>query len=176
MQIFKKQNGFVTISSAEYDNLMQHPNDCTAFGCIWFTPTADHIDILNIATKAMQRQVSPSHLDTLRQQLTDDFKDVFPARLPNQLPPTRAIEHEIRLMPGHEPPCKPHYRLSNDDSDRLKKVLDDRLSKGMMSPANSPYGAPVLFVLQKDGSYRMVIEYRGLQTHRPQQTTFVKNR
>jgi Reverse transcriptase (RNA-dependent DNA polymerase) len=50
----------------------------------------------------------------------------------------------------------------NDDLDRLEKVLDDRLSKGMISPANSPYGAPVFFVLKKDGSYRMVIDYRGL--------------
>ena len=163
---FKKQNDIVMISSAEYDDLMQHPEDCAAFGCIFFSPLEkDNIDIVNITSfkgDMFTDKVSQDHLDTLRQQLTDDFKDVFPTELPNQLPPARAIEHEIRLPPNHEPPCKPHYRLSNDDLDRLKKVLDDRLSKGMISPANSPYGAPVFFVLKKDGSYRMVIDYRGL--------------
>jgi hypothetical protein len=33
---FKKQNDFVTISSSEYNDLMQRPDECAAVGCLWF--------------------------------------------------------------------------------------------------------------------------------------------
>jgi hypothetical protein len=117
----------------------------------------------------MQARYRKAHLATLRQQLTDDFKDVFPAELPNQLPPARAIEHEIRLMPGHETPCKPHYRLSNDDLDRSKKLLDDRLSTGMISPANFTLRCTSFLCTNErwilPNGYRLP---RPQQTHRPQ--------
>uniref|UniRef100_A0A1J3IN33 Retrovirus-related Pol polyprotein from transposon 17.6 n=1 Tax=Noccaea caerulescens TaxID=107243 RepID=A0A1J3IN33_NOCCA len=44
----------------------------------------------------------------------------------------------------------------------LKKQLEDLLSKGFIRPSVSPWGAPVLFVKKKDGSFRLCIDYRGL--------------
>ncbi|GJW56037.1 putative reverse transcriptase domain-containing protein [Tanacetum coccineum] len=43
-------------------------------------------------------------------------------------------------------------------SDQLKKLSD----KGFIRPSSSPWGAPVLFVKKKDGSFRMCIDYREL--------------
>jgi hypothetical protein len=44
----------------------------------------------------------------------------------------------------------------------LKSTLDDLLSKGFIRPSVSPFGAPILFVKKKDGTRRMVIDYRLL--------------
>ncbi|GKC39478.1 putative reverse transcriptase domain-containing protein, partial [Tanacetum coccineum] len=43
-------------------------------------------------------------------------------------------------------------------SDQLKELSD----KGFIRPSSSPWGASVLFVKKKDGSFRMCIEYREL--------------
>nr|GFC28765.1 putative reverse transcriptase domain-containing protein [Tanacetum cinerariifolium] len=45
-----------------------------------------------------------------------------------------------------------------DLSEQLKELSD----KGFIRPSSSPWGAPVLFVKKKDGSFRMCIDYREL--------------
>jgi len=94
--------------------------------------------------------------------LLAEFSDVFPTQLPNHLPPPRAVDFEIELEPGHTPPSRPTYRLSSEELAELKSTLDDLLSRGFIAPSVSPYGAPILFVKKKDGTRRMVIDYRGL--------------
>nr|GEY13690.1 putative reverse transcriptase domain-containing protein [Tanacetum cinerariifolium] len=43
-------------------------------------------------------------------------------------------------------------------SDQLKELAD----KGFIRPSSSPWGAPVLFIKKKDGSFRMCIDYQEL--------------
>nr|GEV39750.1 hypothetical protein [Tanacetum cinerariifolium] len=45
-----------------------------------------------------------------------------------------------------------------DLSEQLKELSD----KGFIRPSSSPWGAPVLFVKKKDGSFRICIDYREL--------------
>ena len=42
----------------------------------------------------------------------------------------------------------------------LKKQLDESLQKGFIRPSSSPWACPVLFVKKKDGTDRMVVDYR----------------
>ena len=44
----------------------------------------------------------------------------------------------------------------------LKAQLQELLGKGVIRPSASPWGAPVLFVKKKDGSFQMCIDYRQL--------------
>ncbi|GKF42026.1 putative reverse transcriptase domain-containing protein [Tanacetum coccineum] len=44
----------------------------------------------------------------------------------------------------------------------LSKQLQELLEKGFIRPSSSPWGAPVLFVKKKDGSFQMCIDYREL--------------
>ncbi len=44
----------------------------------------------------------------------------------------------------------------------VKKQIEELESKGYVRPSSSPWGAPVLLVKKKDGSERMVIDYRAL--------------
>ncbi|KAD4180106.1 hypothetical protein E3N88_28697 [Mikania micrantha] len=45
-----------------------------------------------------------------------------------------------------------------ESSNQLQELLD----KGFIRPSFSPWGAPVLFVKKKDGSFRICIDYREL--------------
>lgn len=96
------------------------------------------------------------------QRLLVDYADVFPDKLPDTLPPRRAVDFIIELEPGHTPPCKPTYKLGPDELTELRSTIDDLMSKGHIQPSTSPFGAPILFVKKKDGSKRMVIDYRAL--------------
>nr|GFA01609.1 putative reverse transcriptase domain-containing protein [Tanacetum cinerariifolium] len=89
------------------------------------------------------------------------FPDVFPEDLPG-LPPPRQVEFEIELVPGAAPVAHAPYRLAPSKMKELAKQLQELSDKGFIRPSSLPWGAPVLFVKKKDGSFRMCIDYRKL--------------
>nr|GFB58398.1 putative reverse transcriptase domain-containing protein [Tanacetum cinerariifolium] len=78
------------------------------------------------------------------------------------LPPTRPVEFQIDLVPGAAPVAWAPYRLAPSEMKELAKQLKELSDKGFIRPSSSPWGAPVLFVKKKDGSFRMCIDYREL--------------
>ncbi|NBK25918.1 MAG: hypothetical protein EOM68_28375, partial [Spirochaetia bacterium] len=77
--------------------------------------------------------------------ILEEFKDVFPDDLPGP-PPDLSVNHKIDLEPGSVPPHRPIYQMSEQELQEVKKQLDDLLSKGLIRPSVSPFGAPILFV------------------------------
>ncbi|GJR56059.1 reverse transcriptase domain-containing protein [Tanacetum coccineum] len=55
-----------------------------------------------------------------------------------------------------------HHRLAPSEMKELAEQLQELTDKGFIRPSSSPWGAPVLFVKKKDGSFRMCIDYREL--------------
>ncbi|GJT85025.1 putative reverse transcriptase domain-containing protein [Tanacetum coccineum] len=78
------------------------------------------------------------------------------------LPPTRQVEFQIDLIPGAAPIAHAPYRLAPSKMKELLDQLQELSDKGFIRPSSSPWGAPVLFVKKKDGSFRMCIDYREL--------------
>ncbi|GJT38575.1 putative reverse transcriptase domain-containing protein [Tanacetum coccineum] len=91
-----------------------------------------------------------------------DFPEVFPEDLPG-LPPARPVEFQIDLIPGAAPVARAPYRLAPSEMKELLEQLQELSDKGFIRPSSSPWGAPVLFVNKKDGSFRMCIKYRELK-------------
>ncbi|GJR85131.1 putative reverse transcriptase domain-containing protein [Tanacetum coccineum] len=87
-----------------------------------------------------------------------DFPEVFPEDLPG-LPPTRPVEFQIDLISGAVPVARAPYRLAPSEMKELSEQLQELSDKGFIRPSSSPWGAPVLFVKKKDGSFRMCINY-----------------
>ncbi|GJW34214.1 putative reverse transcriptase domain-containing protein [Tanacetum coccineum] len=85
----------------------------------------------------------------------------FPEDLPG-LPPTRQVEFQIDLVPGVAPVAQAPYRLAPSKLQELSTQLQELSDKGFIRPSSSPWGAPVLFVKKKDGSFWMCIDYHEL--------------
>nr|GFC92759.1 putative reverse transcriptase domain-containing protein [Tanacetum cinerariifolium] len=54
------------------------------------------------------------------------------------------------------------YRLAPSELEELSGQLKELQDKGFIRPSSSPWGAPILFVKKKDGTFRMCIDYREL--------------
>ncbi|GJZ85537.1 putative reverse transcriptase domain-containing protein [Tanacetum coccineum] len=90
-----------------------------------------------------------------------NFPEVFLDDL-SGLPPNREIEFRINLIPGAIPVAKSPYQLAPSEMEELSGQLKELQDKGFIRPSSSPWGAHVLFVKKKDGSFIMCIDYREL--------------
>nr|GEZ53512.1 putative reverse transcriptase domain-containing protein [Tanacetum cinerariifolium] len=75
------------------------------------------------------------------------------ANIVKGLPPTRQVEFQIDLIPGAVPVARAPYRLAPSKMKDLSDQLQELSDKGFIRPSFSPWGAPVLFVKKKDGSF-----------------------
>jgi hypothetical protein len=58
----------------------------------------------------------------------------------------------IALKPGAAPIYKTPYRMATPELAELKEHIKELLEKGFIHPSSSQWGAPVIFVLKKDGT------------------------
>nr|GEW44184.1 putative reverse transcriptase domain-containing protein [Tanacetum cinerariifolium] len=72
------------------------------------------------------------------------------------------VEFRIDLIPGATPVARAPYRLAPSGLKELSEKLKELSEKDFIRPSSSPWGASVLFVKKKDGSFRMCIDYREL--------------
>ncbi|GKC00967.1 hypothetical protein Tco_0987103 [Tanacetum coccineum] len=90
-----------------------------------------------------------------------DFPEVFPKDL-TRLLPTRQVKFQIDLLPGATKVARAPYTLAPSKMQELSSQLQELVEKGFIKQSSSPWGAPILFVKKKDGSFRMCIDYREL--------------
>ncbi|GJX12035.1 putative reverse transcriptase domain-containing protein [Tanacetum coccineum] len=117
------------------------------------------IFLAHITAKEVEDKSEKKRLEDV--PIVQDFPEVFPEDLPG-LPPTRQVEFQIDLVPGAAPVARAPYRLAPSEMKELSEQLKELSDKGFIRPSSSPWGAPVLFVKKKDGSFRMCIDYREL--------------
>jgi hypothetical protein len=90
-----------------------------------------------------------------------DFPDVFPEELPG-IPLARAVEFVIDLKPGTVPIAKHPYKMPSHHLLELKEEIDKSLKSGFIRPSSSAWGAPSLFVKEKDGTNFLVQDYQPI--------------
>nr|GFA91409.1 putative reverse transcriptase domain-containing protein [Tanacetum cinerariifolium] len=69
---------------------------------------------------------------------------------------------DAMIAPGAAPVARAPYRLAPSGMKDLLEQLKELADKGFIRLSSSPWGAPVLFVKKKDGSFQMCIDYEEL--------------
>jgi hypothetical protein len=93
--------------------------------------------------------------------VVNEFPDVFPEEFPG-MPPDRDIEFVIELKPATTPIYKTPYRTATLELVELKEHIKELLENGFIHPNSSSLGIPVIFVLKKDGTQMLCVDYRAL--------------
>ncbi|GJS39766.1 reverse transcriptase domain-containing protein [Tanacetum coccineum] len=114
----------------------------------------EHVTVKKTEDKSKEKQLEDV-------PIVKDFPEVFAKDL-SGLPPTRKVGFHIYLVPGAAPVAWAPYRLAPSVMKELADQLQELSDKGFIRPSSSPWGAPVLFVKKKDGTFRMCIDYQEL--------------
>nr|GEZ80441.1 putative reverse transcriptase domain-containing protein [Tanacetum cinerariifolium] len=117
------------------------------------------IDGETLIIQVVEKKSNKKRLEDI--PIVKEFPDIFPEDLPG-LPPVRQVEFQIDLIPGTAPVARTPYRLALSEMQELSNQLQELIDRGFIRPSTSPWGAPVLFVKKKDGTFRMCINYQEL--------------
>ena len=92
------------------------------------------------------------------------FESVFAKEDFDILPEHRQWDHAIELIPGSEPKSLKVYPLSLVEQKELDAFLEENLRTRRIRLSKFPMAAPVFFIKKKNGSLRLVQDYRALNS------------
>ena len=89
------------------------------------------------------------------------FTKVFSEEESQRLPNHQPWDHAIDLEPDAQLHWKVRmYPMSPEEQVELRKFIKEHVAKGYLVPSKSPMASPVFFIRKKDGSLRLVQDYR----------------
>ena len=104
----------------------------------------------------------PHHIQSI-ELLLQRYAHLF--QPPTRLPPPRQVVHRITLQPSTAPVSVRPYRYPYFQKNEIEQQVSDLLSAGLIRPSTSPYSSPVLLVKKKDGTWRLCVDYRALNSN-----------
>jgi len=96
------------------------------------------------------------------QPLLNKHEAVFPADLPYGIPPDRDTGEAIPLLEHDKIPFRRNKRFTPQETQLCTEMVSGLVSKGLVTPSKSPFGAPILFIPKKKGGYRVCCDWRDL--------------
>nr|GEY49883.1 hypothetical protein [Tanacetum cinerariifolium] len=97
-------------------------------------------------------------LRVLGEKLDEKIRQLKSAKAKDKKQSEIVVVRDFRAVPV----AKSLYRLVPSELEELSGQLKELQDKGFIRPSSSPWGASMLFVKKKDGSFRMCIDYREL--------------
>jgi hypothetical protein len=96
------------------------------------------------------------------QSVLSQFSEVFEE--PRQLPPRRACDHKIPLIPGAQPVNIRAYRHKPELKSEIERQVKELLESGVIQISTSHFSSPAILVKKKDGTWRLCVDYRALNS------------
>ncbi|KAJ8351907.1 hypothetical protein SKAU_G00233830 [Synaphobranchus kaupii] len=106
--------------------------------------------------------VEEKHQRSLLKNLVERNAVVF-SQHPLDYGHTKTVQHEIPLVDS-KPFRLPYRKIPPSQWQDVRKLLMEMESTGVIRPSKSPYVSPVVIVTKKDGSLRLCIDYRKLNS------------
>ena len=136
---------------------------------MWQPPPSQSVNATQSISSKLAEQHSKVKPDWFKKTFEEivpphyhEFKAVFSKESFDELPDRKPWDHAIELKPDPQfHRCK-IYPLSPNEQAELDAFLDENLKSGRIRPSKSPMASPVFFVKKKDGSLRLVQDYRKL--------------
>ena len=129
-------------------------------------PLEEHAFFSNGHTSKLDEEVKeidfPEHKNKLLKVLTK-YREAI-ALEGDKLGRTDVIQHQIIMDDGAKPFYIPNYRLPISQRGVVDKLVEEMKADGVVVPSKSPYNSPLLLIPKKDGSWRLVIDYRKLNS------------
>ena len=106
--------------------------------------------------------VENEHQRSLLKELVERNVSVF-SQHPMDYGHTKTVQHEIPLVDS-KPFRLPYRKIPPSQWQDVRKLLVEMEATGVIRPSMSPYASPVVVVTKKDGSLRLCIDYRKLNS------------
>ncbi|KAL4379604.1 hypothetical protein GQ457_02G023110 [Hibiscus cannabinus] len=96
------------------------------------------------------------------QSILEEYKSVFEE--PKGLPPQRSHDHAIKLHSESQPVNLIPYRFPYYQKTEVERQIKEMLAASVIQQSKSPFASPCLLVKKKDGSWRLCVDYRQLNS------------
>lgn len=110
--------------------------------------------------------VSKNDLQAIKDARLLKLLERYPEVTSSQLSDLPCIvdEHRIDLNADAKPYKRSYYRVGLKERQFIEEELKKLLDLGIIEHSRSPWGSPVVLVKKKDGSFRMCIDFRQLNS------------
>jgi hypothetical protein len=121
------------------------------------TPDGKELEFVTksvVTAKGVDNRAKVNQLDASQGSevlVVNEFPDYFPEELPG-IPLDRDIEFVIELKPSTAPIYTTPFGMTTAELAELKEHIKELLKKGFIHPSSSSWGAPMIFVPNKDGT------------------------
>ncbi|GMF25664.1 unnamed protein product [Phytophthora fragariaefolia] len=88
--------------------------------------------------------------------LAREFEDIFPEKIPVELPAERGVRHEIDLVPGSKYCVTRQWPLPRDQVQAIDDFFEGRRKAGHVCESTLPHSSPTFCVKKATGGWRIV--------------------
>ncbi|KAF1327255.1 reverse transcriptase, partial [Globisporangium splendens] len=131
-----------------------------------FVNTASSADADVLDEKTRKERFEEQSWDALKKNpvyaLAREYEDIFPDKVPDELPFDRGIRHEIDVLPGAKYCITRQWPLPKEQTEAIDEFFAQRAKAGHVRESKSPHCSPTFCVKKATGSWRIVHAFNKL--------------